>query len=83
MSKISILYFSGYGHAVKLAQAVAHGAAVVSDAQVHVCRISDQGDISEDDWSELAGADAIIFGSPTYMGGPAWQFNKIADARAG
>ncbi|WP_175564229.1 flavodoxin family protein, partial [Pseudomonas aeruginosa] len=25
-------------------------------------------------------ADAIVFGSPTYMGGPAWQFKKFADA---
>jgi NAD(P)H dehydrogenase (quinone) len=24
--------------------------------------------------------DAIIYGSPTYMGGPAWQFKKFADA---
>jgi NAD(P)H dehydrogenase (quinone) len=23
--------------------------------------------------------DAIIYGSPTYMGGPAWQFKKFAD----
>ena len=27
-------------------------------------------------------ADAIIFGSPTYMGGPSWQFKKFADASA-
>jgi multimeric flavodoxin WrbA len=28
----------------------------------------------------LAAADAIIFGSPTYMGGPSWQFKRFADA---
>ena len=25
-------------------------------------------------------ADAIVFGTPTYMGGPSWQFKKFADA---
>ena len=28
----------------------------------------------------LAAADAIVFGSPTYMGGVSWQFKKFADA---
>ena len=28
----------------------------------------------------LGAADAIVYGSPTYMGGPAWQFKKFADA---
>jgi len=27
-----------------------------------------------------AGADAIVFGAPTYMGGVSWQFKKFADA---
>ena len=31
-------------------------------------------------WETLAAADAIIFGSPTYMGGASWQFKKFADA---
>ncbi|HQU12105.1 MAG TPA: flavodoxin family protein, partial [Acidiphilium sp.] len=31
-------------------------------------------------WETLATADAILFGSPTYMGGPSWQFKKFADA---
>ena len=30
--------------------------------------------------SELAKAEGIVFGSPTYMGGPSWQFKKFADA---
>ena len=31
-------------------------------------------------WAELAAADAIIFGAPTYMGGPSADFKKFADA---
>src|SRR3989344_4599174 len=31
-------------------------------------------------WETLAAASAIIFGSPTYMAGPSWQFKKFADA---
>ena len=29
---------------------------------------------------DLAAADAVVFGSPTYMDGPSWQFKKFADA---
>ena len=31
-------------------------------------------------WDRLKAADAIIFGSPTYMGSVSWQFKKFADA---
>ncbi|MCA8903206.1 MAG: flavodoxin family protein, partial [Hyphomonas sp.] len=80
MTKIAIVYFSGYGHTVKQAEAVAAGAASVPGADVSVLRISQEGDLTEDEFASLAGADAIIYGSPTYMGGPAWQFKKFADA---
>ena len=29
---------------------------------------------------QLKAADAIIFGCPTYMGSPSWQFKRFADA---
>lgn len=29
---------------------------------------------------KLQAADAIIFGTPTYMGSPSWQFKKFAEA---
>ena len=31
-------------------------------------------------WATLNEADAIIMGSPTYMGSVSWQFKKFADA---
>lgn len=80
MAQIAVVFFSGYGHTAKQAKAVEDGAALVTGAQVHSVTISPEGDLTESDWETLAGADAILFGSPTYMGGPAWQFKKFADA---
>lgn len=80
MAKVAIVYFSGYGHTTKQAQAVREGAGEVEGASASLITISPEGEISDADWSELAAADAIIFGSPTYMAGPAWQFKKFADA---
>ncbi|MDO5642249.1 MAG: flavodoxin family protein [Paracoccus sp. (in: a-proteobacteria)] len=79
MSKIAIVYFSGYGHTVFAAEAVAAGAREAG-AEVDVIRISESGEITDADWATLEGADAIVYGSPTYMGGPAWQFKRFADA---
>lgn len=74
MSKIMVLYHSGYGHTERVADFVAQGAGatkVVIDAE---------GNIGDSEWASLDGADAIIFGSPTYMGMASWQFKKFADA---
>ena len=74
MSKIAVVFHSGYGHTKRMAESVAAGAGaelVVIDAE---------GNLSDAQWATLAAADAIIFGSPTYMGGPSWQFKKFADA---
>ena len=74
MSKIAIIYHSGYGHTKKVAEAVAEGSGAALIA------IDAEGNITADDWASLAAADAIIFGSPTYMGAASWQFKKFADA---
>ena len=80
MAKIGIVYFSGYGHTAKQAEAVRAGAAGVSGATAELIVIDKEGNLPEGAWETLAGLDAMIFGSPTYMGGPAWQFKKFADA---
>ena len=80
MAKIAIVYFSGYGHTAKLAEAVEKGAASAAGASVEVFRIDGEGNLPEGALEKLAGVDAIVYGSPTYMGGPAWQFKKFADA---
>jgi multimeric flavodoxin WrbA len=80
MASIAIVYFSGYGHTAKQAEAVQEGAATVAGAHVESYRIDAEGNWPEDMFEALTRADAIIYGSPTYMGGPAWQFKKFADA---
>lgn len=68
-----VVYHSGYGHTRRMAEAVADGAGAM------LCAIDAEGNLSDDGWAALDAADAIIFGSPTYMGGPSWQFKKFAD----
>jgi NAD(P)H dehydrogenase (quinone) len=80
MSRINVLYFSAYGHAARLAGAVERGVASHPGAHVRMLRISEAGDLPPEDWTALNEGDAIIYGSPTYMGGPAWQFKKVAEA---
>ena len=74
MTQIAIVYHSGYGHTQRMAQAVAEG----SGGQL--IAIDADGNLPADGWEQLKAADAIIFGSPTYMGSVSWQFKKFADA---
>ena len=84
MTALSVLYFSGSGHTAKMAEAAAAGAAA-GGAKVHLVQIHGSG-IHEGRYANNAvmaqfdESDAIIFGSPTYMGGPAAQFKAFADA---
>jgi multimeric flavodoxin WrbA len=74
MAKVIVVYHSGYGHTQRMAQAVADGAGATLVA------IDAEGNLPEGGWDTLNAADAIIFGSPTYMGSVSWQFKKFADA---
>ncbi|MBW4036110.1 MAG: flavodoxin family protein [Proteobacteria bacterium] len=80
MTSVVIVFHSGYGHTERLAGAVAQGVSGVKDVTVSSIPISQTGDVTDDAWGILAVADAIVLGSPTYMGGPSWQFKKFADA---
>ncbi len=74
MAKVAVVFHSGYGHTQRVAQFVAEGAGA------EVIAIDANGDITEAQWTALDAADAIVFGSPTYMGMASWQFKKFADA---
>ncbi len=74
MPKIAVVYHSGYGHTQRMAQAVAEGAGA------DLLAIDADGNLPEGGWETLAAADAIILGSPTYMGSVSWQFKKFVDA---
>lgn len=75
---IAIVYHSGYGHTAKVAAAILEGV-TSSGASAVLYTIDAEGNLPEASWKALDGADAIIMGSPTYMGGPSWQFKKFAD----
>lgn len=80
MSHTVVVYHSGYGHTRKQAEAVHQGAASVAGASAELVEINAEGQLPETAWEQLEKADAIVFGSPTYMGGPSWQFKRFADA---
>ncbi len=71
---IVIVYHSGYGHTKKIAEAVAAGSGG------SLLPIDAEGNLPAGGWEQLLAAKAIVFGTPTYMGGPSWQFKKFADA---
>ena len=64
MSNVAIVHRSGFGHTQVLAEAVAAGARAVPGARVSLIPVAD----AEARAAELDAADAIVFGSPTYMG---------------
>jgi len=85
MTTVSVVYHSGSGHTAKMAEAVAKGAGSVKDAKVNLLAITGK-DIAEGRFAndallaQLDASNAVIFGSPTYMGGPSGQFKCFADA---
>jgi NAD(P)H dehydrogenase (quinone) len=76
MTKIAVVYHSGYGHTGAQAVAVACGAKKVAGADVSLLT----SDEAQNQWELLKAADAIIFGSPTYMGSASAQFKAFMDA---
>lgn len=72
MSKIAVVYHSGFGHTAVIAEHVAKGAAGVDGASVELIRA--------DDLASPAAADAIVFGAPTYMGSASAPMKQFMDA---
>jgi len=77
--RIAVAYTSGSGHTARVAEHVALGAELVAGTEAVLV---DVGSLNDAVWETLAGADAIVFGAPTYMGGPAGAFKLFADASA-
>ena len=76
MTLIAIVYHSGYGHTARQAEAVATGALTVADTNIALVKVEDV----DQHWSTLEQSDAIIFGSPTYMGSASAPFKAFMDA---
>jgi NAD(P)H dehydrogenase (quinone) len=97
MSKVLVLYYSGYGHVEKMAEAVAEGARGVPGTEVTVKRVPElvpeevalssgmkldqAAPLATPD--ELADYDAIVFGTPTRFGNMAAQMRNFLDQTGG
>lgn len=76
MQTIAIVYHSGYGHTAVLAEAVRQGAAEVPGTEVVVIKAEE----ATDHMDTLAGAKAIVFGAPTYMGSLSAVFKQFMES---
>lgn len=76
MTKVIVVYHSGFGHTAAQAQAVVEGAQRVVGTRVRAVPVED----IEQEWDALDQADALIFGSPTYMGSVSAGFKGFMDA---
>ncbi|MDB5986945.1 MAG: flavodoxin family protein [Nevskia sp.] len=72
--QIAVVYHSGYGHTAKQAAAVLEGVEQSGDAESLLVDVA-----QEIPWDELQRSDALIFGCPTYMGGPSAVFKKFME----
>lgn len=81
MTKVAIVYHSGFGHTHVLAESAAQG---VRDAGSEPVLLRVEG--ADQDFAPLLdavkGADAVIFGAPTYMGDLSAGFRAFAEASA-
>ncbi|MEL3948602.1 MULTISPECIES: flavodoxin family protein [Streptomyces] len=73
---VAIAYHSGFGHTAVVAEAVRAGAEDAG-ADTHLIKVDE---ITEAEWELLDAADAIVFGSPTYMGTASGAFHVFAEA---
>ena len=78
--KVAIVYHSGYGHTAVVAEHVAKGAGEVPGVEAALYKVEDLASPDNGPWDQLAAADAIIFGAPTYMGSASAPFKQFADA---
>lgn len=74
--RIAIVYHSGYGHTRRQAEAVKTGVGKVEGA----CALLLSAEEAPARWADLASADAIIFGAPTYVGGVSAAFKAFQEA---
>lgn len=76
---VAIVYHSGYGHTKIQAEHVLKGAESIDGIEALLITSDD----AIKDLARLDKAHGIIFGCPTYMGGPSAQFKTFIDAASG
>lgn len=76
MTTIAIAYHSGSGHTETMAKKVAEGITAAGATPV----LHNVAELNDALWDSLKKADAIVFGSPTYMGSVSAPFKAFMDA---
>ncbi|MFT7287480.1 MAG: NAD(P)H dehydrogenase (quinone) [Halieaceae bacterium] len=80
MTIVTVVYYSNFkGATEQLAKAIVRGAESVPDTDARMIRVEDV----DENWQRLHESDAIIFGSPTYMGSVAARFKEFVEKLAG
>ncbi len=75
-ARIAIVYHSGYGHTGRQAEAVKAGVEQVKGAKALLLTVEE----AQTRWDDLAFAEAIIFGAPTYTAGASAAFKAFEEA---
>ena len=77
---ICVVYHSGYGHTQKQAEAVAEGISSVDGVACELLPVAELADAEAPAWATLDACDAMVFGSPTYMGSASADFKQFMEA---
>jgi len=81
MTTVAIVYHSGYGHTHAVAESIAEGVRAAG-ATPTLIRIESAVQDFQPALDAVTAADAVIFGSPTYMGDVSAAFRGFAEASA-
>ena len=73
MIRVAIVYHSETGNTQKMAELIKKGCDKIDDIESKTMSIDDM------DVAYIAGAEAVIFGCPTYEGTASWQMKKLLD----
>lgn len=73
--QIAVVFHSGYGHTARQAHAVAEGVEQSGHAKALIVDVA-----REIPWDALQASAGMIFGCPTYMGGPSAVFKTFMEA---
>jgi multimeric flavodoxin WrbA len=75
-TRIAIVYHTGRGHTGRQAEAVKAGVEQVEGAEALLLTVEE----AQTRWGDLASADAIIFGAPTYVASVSAAFKAFQEA---
>ena len=77
--KVCVIYHSGYGHTQRVAESIQSGVTSVKGIDCELLSVTEL-DENSPSWDTLDSADAMIFGSPTYMGSVSAEMKKFMEA---